>query len=262
MPRCGAEARIVRDPSGTTMNVNIVTSTGVVGLTGAVIFQVLRGEWHPIQVSGDTVVMHTETDLPYHQMDLIVQWPPQGGGSASLFLPSTSTADPQALEGLAKLFGIPANQVGTYVTSNPNSSSPGLNTAWLAYSCLLGDELPDGSKLTESILTQRDGTPIRGGWVFTELDNLQTSSGGSGTSGGGSDDGAWLVLPANRFAIIGGNLGALFGSGRKLYFEVGVDEIFRGRVRSEFGFGASDGKDAYIRVKDFGYDFLLEVTPE
>lgn len=261
MPRCGAEFRIMRDPANTTMNINVVTPNGNVAVIGAIILQVRRGEWHPIEIVGDTVVMHTETNLAYPQIDLIAKWPPQGGGSADLFLPNASTADPQALAGLATQLGIGASQVSTYVSSYPNASSSGIITAWTAYSCLLGDELPNGSKLTEAIMTQRDGTLIRGGWVFTEPDNSQ-ATGGSGTNGGGSEDGTWLVLPANRFAIIGGSLGALFGTGRRLYFESGVDDAFRARVRSEFGFAATDGEDAYIRVKDFGYDFLLEVTPQ
>lgn len=259
MPRCGAEAGIVRDPVGTTMDINVVTPTGSVALTGAVIFRVLRGEWHPVQMSGNAVVMNTQTDLPYQQMDLIVQWPPQSGVATTLFLPSASTAHPQALEGLATMFGIAASQVGTYVSSNPNASSPGLATAWKAFSCLLGDERPDGTKLSEVIMTHQNGTRIRGGWVFAEVNGPQEDA---SAVQGSLDNGVWQVLPSNRFAIIGGKLGALFGSDRRLYFEVGVDDTFRARVRSEFGFGAADGEDAYIKVRDFGQDFLLEVIPE
>jgi hypothetical protein len=262
MPRCGAEFRIMRDPANTTMNINVVTPNGNQAVIGAIILQVRRGEWHPIEIVGDTVIIHTETILSYPQLSLVVRWPPQGeGSSTALFLPNSSTASPQALAGLATMLGIGASQISTYVSSYPNASSSGISTAWTAYSCLLGDELPDGTKLTEAIMTQRDGTPTRGGWVFTEPDNSQGNS-SPGTPGGGSENGTWLVLPANRFAIIGGKLGALFGTGRRLYFESGVDDAFRARVRSEFGFGAGDGEDAYIRVQDFGYDFLLEVTPQ
>ncbi|MEO6458329.1 MAG: hypothetical protein ABIO92_08670 [Chloroflexia bacterium] len=240
------------------MDIDLVTPDGNVQVQGAVIFRVLRGEWHLIQLSGDTLVMHTETDLPYSQMDLVVQWPPQSGSEPSLFLPSASGDDARALAGLGTLFGISSERTSTYTSMN--GGSPELATAWKSYSCLLGDELPNGTKLTEVIMTGGDGRVIRGGWVFTEPGTSANFSDQPG-NGNNSEDGSWLSLPANRFAIVGGNLGALFGTGRLLYFQSGVSDTFRAKVRSEFGFGANEGASAQIRVKDFGVDFLLEVTP-
>jgi len=196
-------------------------------------------------------------------MDLVIQWPPSSASDdPTLYLPSGANADSQALDGLATLFGINTNSMGTYTSSDPDASSGDIEPAWMAYSCLLGDELPNGDKLTEVIMTEPDGTKIRGGWVFAEPTSTGPSGSLPGATQGGSQNGTWITLSPNRFAIIGGELGALFGPGRKLYFETGVSETLRASIRQEFGFGANAGEDAYIRVKDFIQDFLLEVTLE
>jgi hypothetical protein len=263
MPRCGAEGLVTHGKSSVNQDIDVTTSGHNVEVEGAIIFRVLRGEWHPITISSGKVVMQTTTELAYPQMDLVIQWPPSSASDdPTLYLPSGANANSQALNGLATLFGIDPNTMGTYTASDPDAASGDLKPAWMAYSCLLGDELPNGDKLTEVIMTEPDGTKIRGGWVFAEPTSAGPSGGLPGATQGGSQNGTWITLSPNRFAIIGGELGALFGSGRKLYFETGVSETLRASIRQEFGFGANEGEDAYIRVKDFIQDFLLEVTPE
>jgi hypothetical protein len=265
MPRCGAEGLVTRTTNSVTQDINVVTAGNNVQVQGAIIFRVLRGEWHPIETSTGAVVMETETELPYSQMDLIVQWPPSTTGNSptpSLYRPNAPGVDSRALDGLATLFGIDPGTVGVYTSSTPDASSAQTRAAWVAYSCLLGDELPNGDKLTEVIMTEKDGTKIRGGWVFAEPNSGPSSGGLPGPSQGDGKNGTWMTLSTNRFAIIGGELGALFGPGRKLYFESGVDETLRSSIRQEFGFGANDGEDAYIQVMNFIDDFLLVVTPE
>lgn len=258
MPRCGVDFKALRPSGNTTDTISVTTSTAPTQLSGAIILQVLRGEWHPISIDRGEVVMDTSTQLLYPAMDLVVQWPPNTSSSgAKLFIPANVSVDSRARSGLGSFLGINSGNIATYTSSSPNASSQGVTLAWEAFSCLLGDKLPDGTPLTEVILSDSVSGTIRGGWVFIQPDP-NSETGGPGTP----ENGVWLTLPANRFAILGGSLGALFGSGRRLFFESGVSSSFKSAVRSEFGFGSTDGEDAYIRVMDFGDDFLLEVTPE
>ncbi|HKP52801.1 MAG TPA: hypothetical protein VJ183_09110 [Chloroflexia bacterium] len=263
MPRCGAEGIVTHGKNSVNMDIDVVAAGDNRQVDGAIIFRVLRGEWHHTTTNTGKVVMDT-TRLLYPQMDLVVKWPPAGpSDSPSLYLPDVSNVGAEALDGLGILFGINPSTAETYTSSAPDGSSPDIKVAWMAYSCLLGDERPNGDKITEVIMTEPDGTKIKGGWVFAEPDGTISPGDLPGaTPGGDVDTGPYMTLSANRFAIIGGELGALFGPGRKLYFETGVDETMRVAIRQEFGFGANEGEDAYIRVRDFVHDFLLEVTPE
>ncbi len=275
MPRCGTDTFINRPvdtaPGGSGSNTVIVeTPNGAIKITGARIVKVQRGEWHPIELRGSEIWMAIDSHLPYPTMDLVMRWDPAGqvtwadGGTSppptqTAFLPGSATVDVAALDGLQKQLGLSANAMGVYTSIRDAAIVTGGSPTWVSYSCFIGDKnLSPGSEygkaLPEAVMIKRDGTHVKGGWVFATPPTTPDTN----TSP------HWITLSTTRFAIIGAPFGALFGSGREFYYECGLedDAALLNQIRAEFGFPANAGTCGYIKVFADTDDFLIKIEPQ
>jgi hypothetical protein len=258
--------------------VNIVvleTPNGDIRVEGARIMSITRGEWHPIQQQGSEIGMEVGTSLYYPAMDVVVCWEPNGrvswdGSSGEarpaptqrIFLPNGVALDPASLEGMRLQFGFDRSEMGVYTRIRNASKVIGNPAYWVAYSCFIGNKkittgTDNGDPMTEVVMKKADKRVIRGGWVFaTPGSSTPPSSNGKNPH--------WMTLSATRFAIIGSPYGALFGKGRELYYECGLEEDVAqlAAIREEFGFASNEGTCAYIKVYDDIHNFLIQVEPE
>ncbi len=246
MPRCAAKGNLVQRPGDTTLG----APDGPHVITNPWIFSVEDGHWHHSEYVNSKLVMKLDTSTELPAISVVVRWSYTGSNNSTpkIFFPDGIDIPSEAIEGLRRMFGFAAGDVGVYTSMTP-APAPDDNE-WLAWECLVGDVQPDGTEITEVIVIGR-GT--KGGWVFARPDSAAAIPGRTGPS---------IDLPPIRFAIVGARDGALFAANRTLYFQTGVDANIRASVRTQFGFAAGAGEDASIEVIDEDGHPLIRIEPK
>ncbi len=243
MPRCAAKGRMMQS-SG---NVSLTAPDGTHSIQKPWIFRVEEGHWHQCEYVNGKLIMDTSVEFDYPEIDVVMNWSPSGS-SPRIYFPNSVQIGLEAVEGLRRIFGFAANEVGVYTSLTPAQSTS--NPDWLTWQNLIGDKRPDGSEITEVIV---EGQGTKGGWVLAIPD---------GSVRGTQVEGEPIDLPTVRFAIVGAKDGTLFTGNRTLYFQSGVDSTTRAAVRTQFGFQAGAGDAASIEVLIVDAHPLIHITPK